>query len=108
MSEKIVNEDNWMANKTLRELDLRHEGITILGIDRVDHDYMGSPTGAFSILPGDVITIYGKEDVIKNLYARKKDFVATVSHRRFVEKENKRLEDQAAEHNKTDTKQPLK
>lgn len=102
VSEKKVGEDNWMANKTLRDLDLRHEGVTILGIDRADHDYMGSPTGGFSILPGDVITIYGKEDVIKNLYARKKDFVATMSHREFVEKESKRIEDQEAEHNKAD------
>lgn len=102
VSEKKVAEDNWMANKTLKDLDLRHEGITILGIDRDGQAYIGNPTGNFKILPYDLITIYGKEDVIKNLSARKKDFVATMAHKEFVRKENKRIEDQEAETNVID------
>ncbi|CAM3330906.1 TrkA C-terminal domain-containing protein [Aequorivita lipolytica] len=97
ISEKKVEEDNWMANKTLKELDLRHEGITILGIDRVDCDYIGSPTGSIYILPKDVITVYGKADVIKNLYSRKQNFVASMAHKRYVEKENERIEKQEAD-----------
>ncbi len=96
ISEKRVEEDNWMANKTLVELDLRHEGITVLGIDRSDCDYIGSPTGSFEILPNDVITLYGKAEVIKNLYSRKKGFVASLAHRQYVEKENERIEKQVA------------
>ncbi len=97
ISEKVVEEDNWMANKTLVELDLRHEGITVLGIEREDCDYIGSPTGSFEILPKDVITLYGKAEVIKNLYSRKKGFVASIAHRQYVEKENKRIEKQISE-----------
>ncbi len=100
ISEKKVEKDNWMANKSLKELDLRHEGITILGIDRVDCDYIGSPTGIFKILPGDVITVYGKAEVIKNLYSRKKDFVASIAHRQFVEEEKERIEKQETERTK--------
>ncbi|MDC8001290.1 TrkA C-terminal domain-containing protein [Aequorivita todarodis] len=97
VSEKKVDKDNWMANKTLLEMDLRHEGITILGIDRANGDYVGSPTGSFCILPGDVITVYGKADVIKNLYSRKRDFVASIAHKKYVEKENRRIEKQQAD-----------
>lgn len=103
VSEKKVGEDNWLANKTLMGLDLRHEGITILGIDREGEEYIGNPTGSFEILPNDVITIYGKEDVIRNLYARKKDFVATMAHKRYVEKENRRIKEQELERNKPKT-----
>ena len=102
ISEKKVAKDNWIANKTLRELSLRNEGITILGIDRLGHDYIGNPTGSFKLLPDDVITIYGKEDRIKNLYERKKDYVAEMQHEKFVEKENKSIADQEAESDKSD------
>ena len=102
ISEKKVEEDNWMANKSLKELDLRHEGITILGIDRDHSDYIGSPTGSFEILPEDVITIYGKAEVIKNLYSRKKDFVASMAHQEYVEKENKRIKEQETKRNKSE------
>lgn len=93
ISEKKIDEDDWLANKTLIELDLRHEGITILGVDRINEDYFGSPTGNFKLLPKDVITVYGKAEGITNLYARKKDFIAEIQHREFVEKENERKEE---------------
>ncbi|WGF93393.1 cation:proton antiporter regulatory subunit [Aequorivita marisscotiae] len=99
ISERKVAEDSWMANKTLMELDLRHEGITVLGIYRADCDYIGSPTGSFEILPRDVLTIYGKAEVIKNLYSRKRDFVASMAHKEYVAKENKRIEKQSADRN---------
>ncbi|HBL80735.1 MAG TPA: potassium transporter TrkA [Aequorivita sp.] len=97
ISERKIDAESWMANKTLEELDLRHEGITVLGIDRQDCEYIGSPTGRFKILPKDVITIYGKAEVIKNLYSRKKDFVASLSHQQYVEKEKERIEKQKAD-----------
>ena len=87
ISEKKVDPDDWVANKTLRQLNLRHEGITILGIDRKGCDYMGSPTGSYDILPDDVITFYGKADRIRNLYGRKKDYEAHIQHEKFVKKE---------------------
>lgn len=92
ISEKKIAEDNWIANKTLKQLGLRNEGITILGIDRVGHDYIGNPTGNFELLPDDLITIYGKEDNITNLYSRKKDFGAEIQHEKSVAKETKRQE----------------
>lgn len=107
ISEKKIGNDNWIANKTLRALSLRNEGITILGIDRVGHDYIGNPTGSFELLPDDVITIYGKEDRIKNLYERKKNYVAEIQHEKFVEKENKSIAKQEAEGKISEDKKPL-
>lgn len=97
ISERKIDPESWMANKTLKELDLRHEGITVLGIDRKGSDYIGSPTGTFKILPRDVITIYGKAEVIRNLYARKKDYVASMSHHQYVEKEKERIQKQKSD-----------
>ncbi|HEA29021.1 MAG TPA: potassium transporter TrkA [Leeuwenhoekiella sp.] len=94
ISEKKVGAQDWMANKTLKELRLRDEGITILGIDRQNKEYVGSPTGSFKILPEDVITIYGKADVIKNLYKRQRDFSGEREHADFVKKEDSRKKEQ--------------
>lgn len=97
ISEKKVEADNWMANKTLLELDLRHEGITVLGIDRVGSDYFGSPTGSFKILPKDIITVYGKADIMQNLFKRKNDFTGNIQHEKFVIKESERKEERESD-----------
>lgn len=99
ISERKIAKDDWMANKTLRELNLRHEGITILGIDREGKDYIGSPTGSFDILPNDVVTLYGKSELIKNIYARKNNFDASISHKEAVKKETTRIEEQEDKNN---------
>jgi len=97
VSERKVKADDWMANKTLKELKLRNEGITVLGIDRAGREYIGSPTGSFDILPNDVITVYGKAEVIKNIYERKNDYQTSVSHDKYVHQEDQRIEDKEEE-----------
>lgn len=94
ISEKFIDDEDWMARKSLKELNLRREGLTILGIDRQGEDYLGSPTGDAIILPEDVITVYGKSEVIKSVFQRKRDFSAVIEHQAFIKKEEQRLEDQ--------------
>jgi hypothetical protein len=84
--EASVDNNGWMCHRTLQELNLREEGITILGVDRKGSGYYGSPSGVFKLLPGDIITIYGKSEGISSLYNRKKDFYADLEHEKFVEK----------------------
>jgi len=90
--EANVDSDGWMCHRTLQELNLREEGITILGVHRKGAGYFGSPSGTFKMLPDDVVTIYGKSDGIQSLYNRKKDYYAQLEHDRFVEKEEERVE----------------
>ncbi|HUH28903.1 TrkA C-terminal domain-containing protein [Gelidibacter sp.] len=94
ISEKLILEKDWMANKAIRDLNLREEGLTILGIDRHGDDYLGSPNGNAIILPEDVITVYGKSEVINSVFNRKQDFKAEIEHKAFVKKEEERLEEQ--------------
>ena len=90
--EAKVDHDGWMCYRTLEKLNLREEGITILGVDRKGKGYFGSPSGRFEILPDDVVTIYGKSDGIQSLYNRKKDFYSQQEHKRFVKQEENRKE----------------
>ncbi|MFT5751335.1 MAG: hypothetical protein ACI86L_000836 [Dokdonia sp.] len=88
--EAEVDTDGWMCNRTLQELDLREEGITILGVERKGAGYFGSPSGNFKMLPHDKVTIYGKADGIESIYNRKKDHYAQLEHDKYVEKEEER------------------
>lgn len=94
IAEKMIDEQDWLANKTLKNLDLRREGLTVLGIDRHGMDYIGSPGGKVTILPKDVVTIYGKADVIKSVFERDKSFRAQREHQQNIKKEHDRLEEQ--------------
>ncbi|MDT7827515.1 TrkA C-terminal domain-containing protein [Pricia sp. S334] len=90
ISEKKIAPDDWMADRTLIELNLREEGITVLGVDRIGHDYFGSPSGEFKILPDDVVTIYGKAEGINSVYNRKKSYKAEHEHEEHVKMEETR------------------
>ncbi|PVW12624.1 TrkA C-terminal domain-containing protein [Marixanthomonas spongiae] len=104
ISEKKVSEDDWLCNKTLIELNLIEEGIMVLGIDRKDQDYYGSPSGDFKILPNDVITVYGKAEGIQSVYKRKKGYQAEFEHEKYVRKEEvrKATEKEKQQQNKTE------
>lgn len=43
------------------------------------------------VLPMDVITVYGKSEVIVSVFKRKRDFSAELEHKAFVKKEEERL-----------------
>lgn len=82
-----------MANKTLDQLRVRKEGLTILGIERKNTPYLGSPGGKAIILPADILTVYGKSKVIQSIFTRKKDFQGTLEHQELVKEENERLKE---------------
>lgn len=66
-----VQEDSWLVDERLADLDLRsEEGITILGIRREAGTYVGAPSGEHMITPGDTIIAYGQRERLKELVAR--------------------------------------
>jgi Trk K+ transport system NAD-binding subunit len=71
ITELTILPDDWIANKNLRESELWNEGIVVLSIQPKNGDYIGSPKGDTQILPGDVLTIYGKASHIKDLDERR-------------------------------------
>ncbi|WRS53781.1 TrkA C-terminal domain-containing protein [Thermococcus sp. SY098] len=84
-----VRKSSWLANKTLRELQLDKEGVLVLGIYRKVGEkevYLGAPSGDTKILPGDLVVLYGPEDVILNLSKRVKGIRGKIEHEEAVEK----------------------
>jgi hypothetical protein len=62
VSELRVERDFWLAGKSLQELELRQEGLQILGITRVNGEYVGAPDGATVLYPGDSLILYGRQE----------------------------------------------
>ncbi|AFK23135.1 putative membrane protein, conserved, containing TrkA-C domain [Pyrococcus sp. ST04] len=83
-----VKKTGWLANRSLRELQLDKEGILVLGIYRKVEGrevYIGAPHGDTVILPGDVVILYGPEEVLSKLSKRIKGARGEKEHEEAVE-----------------------
>lgn len=68
--EIAVEPGEWVAGKTLRELDLRSEGILILGVGRADGTFVGVPRFDTQIDAGDTVIAYGPAEMLCELDRR--------------------------------------
>ncbi|HEX2030970.1 MAG TPA: TrkA C-terminal domain-containing protein [Actinomycetota bacterium] len=72
VAELEVREGDWLANRTLEEVDLPHEGVLVLGIERADGRWVGAPKGTAPLYPGDTVLVYGMERTVAELDERDK------------------------------------
>jgi len=79
-----VEEDNWLANKKLKELRLPDEGIAVLGIERRDRIYLGTPYGDTCIYPGDTLVVYGRKTALVELDVRPEGIEGDEAHQKAV------------------------
>ncbi|MGP1358289.1 MAG: TrkA C-terminal domain-containing protein [Roseicyclus sp.] len=66
-----VEDGGWLAQRTLAELDLQAEGVTILGIERHGGDFRGAPSGGTRLVTGDRLIVYGKAGRLQELRRRR-------------------------------------
>lgn len=81
ISEMQVQPEDWIANKKLEDLALREEGIMILGIEREDGTYIGTPQKSTEIHPHDTIMLYGRASSLESLDNRRDDMKGYIQHR---------------------------
>jgi hypothetical protein len=84
VSEMQISPNDWLADKRLSELNLRQEGVMILGIQRGDGAYIGAPTGQTSLRVGDVLILYGRFHTLAELDSRRADITGEVAHQNAV------------------------
>ena len=80
VTEMQVEKDDWVADKTLVELELAREGILVLGIHRQSGDYVGDPSGDSHIVVGDSLVVYGRVERIEELDERRKGAEGDQTH----------------------------
>lgn len=84
VTELQVRADDWLAGRTLADLGLRQEGIMVLGVTRGSGDYLGAPDGKTEIKGDDVLILYGRAAVMRDLDERKHGFKGNMAHHQRI------------------------
>ena len=91
VTEMQVQPGDWLVGSTLEQLRLADEGLLVLGINRPNGLYEGTPHGSARIEEFDTIIIYGRSASIERLDNRPSGaegdadrLDAVEAHRRFV------------------------
>jgi hypothetical protein len=82
VGELAVEDDDWIAGRTLGELKLRDEHIDVLGIHKPGGEYIGVPRGSRVIEPGDTLVLYSTEARLEELDERKRGRAGDRAHAR--------------------------
>ncbi|MGK7389468.1 MAG: TrkA C-terminal domain-containing protein [Candidatus Cyclobacteriaceae bacterium M2_1C_046] len=94
ITELKIEEDDWLRGKTLKNAQLRDEGLNVLSIERADGTFLGAPIGDTEIEDGDILFIYGKEEVLAMIDDRKNDFFGDLEHSRAAEKQKEEVKEE--------------
>ncbi len=70
ISELAVEPGDWLADRTLLDLDLPDEGVLVLAVNRADGGFIGAPRGSTVIHPYDEVVLYGRSSVLTDLAKR--------------------------------------
>ena len=89
-----VHTFDWLANRSLVDLNLSQEGILILGIRRSDGAYLGSPAGKTVILADNVLILYGRQPLLAELSHRERGTIGEGAHKHAMAAQRSILDDQ--------------
>jgi hypothetical protein len=94
IAELLVNEGDWLANRTLKETKLSEEGLLVLGINRRQGEYIGTPRGTTEIIPADILIMYGRIDEIKSVDIRRKTKRGDIQHKKAVKQQQEIIKEE--------------
>lgn len=84
VAELEISGDDWLCNRSLRELDLPNEGALVLAIQRADGGFVGAPRAKAIIKPGDTVLLYARRQVLNELDHRPAGKEGQIAHDRVV------------------------
>ncbi len=90
ISRVTVNDNSWLANKTLRELNLPDEGVLVLCIE-ADGARDCAPHGDDAVRPGDTLVLYGRRESLAELSERLADAAGERAHERAKRRHRRRM-----------------
>lgn len=96
VAELQVQEGDWLAGRTLGELQLPEEGVLVLSLTKQSGVFIGAPRGRTDLEPGDTLLLYGRDDALANLDQRADDALAQAERHEAV-LEHKQREQAEAE-----------
>jgi len=73
------------VGKRLDELRLSHIGVNVLGIDRQDDDFEGSPVGATYVRQGDRLIVYGSRKDVRRFNESRNEADGAMAFQRLLD-----------------------
>jgi hypothetical protein len=96
VTETRVEPTDWLADKTLLELNLPKEGVLVLGIQRSNPNaYIGAPTAQTMIHVDDTLVLYGPIERLEELDQRRAGRKGDAAHKEAVSEHAEVLVEQA-------------
>lgn len=92
--ELAVRDGDWVAERSLRQLGLRDEGVVVLALTRRGGRRLAAPTGLTVVRPGDVLVIYGPDELLGQLDDRPRGAAGDAAHRSAVAQQEQRERDE--------------
>jgi len=65
-----IEENRWLASRTIGALSLGDEGVLVLGVKRAGEGYIGTPPNELSLRHGDLLILYGRKHRLNELSTR--------------------------------------
>lgn len=87
VTEMQVQPGDWLAGRTLVDLELPDEGVLVLAITKPNGEFVGAPRGDTSIDAYDTVVLYGRSSVLTDLDARPATPQGDEAHRDAVAKQ---------------------
>lgn len=98
ITEFRVPPDHWLTDRDLEALQLRREGLILLGIRAPDGTYHGVPKGDTVLRVDDTLVLYSRAGVLAELDDRHRDAAGEAAHREAMERQAEEIaRDRAAE-----------
>lgn len=89
VSELAIKPADWVAGRSLADLALRDEGVVVLALNRADGLHLPTPTGRTVVAPGDVLTAYGRGELLRELDDRPAGPDGDLAHRAAVARQER-------------------
>jgi K+/H+ antiporter YhaU regulatory subunit KhtT len=98
VGELMIREGDWVADRTLDELELREEGVVVLGVNLADGTWVGAPTFETRLAAGDKILVYGPGARLSELDGRQRGREGDAAHDRAAAEHTELVERAEREH----------
>ncbi len=97
VTELSVQAGDWLADRSLRQLALREEGVILLGVERPDGTYLGVPSADSVIRPGDILILYSRRGVLAELSERRPGSQGDAAHAAGISEQARLIADATAD-----------
>lgn len=91
VAEIEVEDNSWLSEHTLDDLNLPDEGILVLGVERTNETFTEAPPPGMRLQPGDCLVVYGRQQRLNEIATRGPD--DNEAHREAVEEHRHDVKD---------------